>query len=784
MSQIDVVMTVGKLDASLALLTTQDHHVIEFPTMLLPETVKAGSIVKMTVAQDTEEENKQRTSFKLLQNVILEKYGTEKPKNPLLKIINITQTSCVLQWDTISLGSARFKSLILYKQGIRAMVIPNPFKVTSTKISGLSVDKPYDFQLKLSTTSGDFWSEKVKVHTHKMTDMSGITVCLGPLDPLKKITRNQIATSLRKIGAKQLQDHVSIDTTHFITNDGDDNDNQELIRAKHSNIPIVSPQWIRACEVEKKIIGVRGFYLDADKSILKGYAFPEDTKASISEDQFNNSKSLEKPEEDANAEAEVDNNTSDGLTNESSNVNTTTEPKEKEDDEIGEPKGSSEAPIEILEKKEDDSQLEKDNEKVNTPVDAPIDSIVEDTPSTDNDRGTFEKDSPDSEALDNVEILDAVDGSVENIDPINEELSSEKKKLEEENVLQEQDEKEKEDENDEFGEPVQAPIDTKDSLEDVPVDNEINQNQSLSENPAESSNEVPIEKVVESEEPTESPIEAAQVKTNETSDSQTETQLNETISEPVEINEPSESQTETQLNETIGEPVEINEPSEPQTEATISESIEEQINPTEQQTDVTIGTLADSKIEEPSETKDENDSNLSETPIQKHLEQLKNEDDLINIIEDEESKAGTPDEIIEPKDSIISRKEDELENPLHSHNQVAKSSTSLALEESPAVSTIQEDEGTIEENDMPADMSSLPTEQDISPDLDESIKVEDVSEDVSEDAVQDGTDEGSDDADAGENESLESSNPTATTKTQTNNKKNKNKKKKKGKKRK
>lgn len=56
MSSVDVLLTVGKLDASLALLTTQDHHVIEFPTVLLPENVKAGSIIKMQVSQNLEEE--------------------------------------------------------------------------------------------------------------------------------------------------------------------------------------------------------------------------------------------------------------------------------------------------------------------------------------------------------------------------------------------------------------------------------------------------------------------------------------------------------------------------------------------------------------------------------------------------------------------------------------------------------------------------------------------------------------------------------------------------------
>lgn len=271
------------MDASLALLTTKDHHVIELPTMLLPENVKAGSIVKMQVVQDVNEEEKERSNFKNVQAAILEKYGSSRPSAPILKVINVTQTGCILAWDHLQLGSAKLKSLVLYRQGVRSMVIPNPFKVTTTKISGLSIDSVYEFQLKLSTTSGQFWSEKVKIHTHKMTDMSGITVCLGPLDPLQKVTPRQIAHSLKTLGARPLQDHVAIDTTHFVCNDIENDDDPELLKAKNNNIPIVRPEWIRACEVEKRIVGVRGFYLDADPSILSNYGFPELTDEQLQE---------------------------------------------------------------------------------------------------------------------------------------------------------------------------------------------------------------------------------------------------------------------------------------------------------------------------------------------------------------------------------------------------------------------------------------------------------------------------------------------------------------------
>lgn len=279
---VEVLLTVGKLDASLALLTTKDHHVIEFPTTLLPERVRAGSVVKMVVEQSEEEENRKRAEFARVQEEIVARYGSSKPEPPVLRSVNVTQTGCVLAWDSLQLGSARLKSLALFRQGIRSAVVPNPRKVTSTKVSGLAVDTKYEFQLRLTTTAGTYWSETLVVHTRKMTDLAGITACLGPLDPLQQVRREQIEKSLKNIGARAPQDRVSIDTTHFICNDRDAEDEPELLKAKNSNIPIVRPEWVRACELEKRMVGVRGFYLDSDPAIQDSYAYPQDHDESSS----------------------------------------------------------------------------------------------------------------------------------------------------------------------------------------------------------------------------------------------------------------------------------------------------------------------------------------------------------------------------------------------------------------------------------------------------------------------------------------------------------------------
>ncbi len=127
----------------------------------------------------------------------------------------------------------------------------------STKISGLAVDTEYSFHLVLRTTGGTYSSPVLKCRTHKMTDLSGISVTPG-------ILPEQILAALEsavdRIGAR-IADAVRIDTTHFVCTEGRGKDWE---RAKEMNIPVVRPEWVEGCEREGRIVGVRGYYLDAN----------------------------------------------------------------------------------------------------------------------------------------------------------------------------------------------------------------------------------------------------------------------------------------------------------------------------------------------------------------------------------------------------------------------------------------------------------------------------------------------------------------------------------------
>ncbi|KAG5982444.1 hypothetical protein E4U55_001892 [Claviceps digitariae] len=250
-----VSLTVGKVDAGVTVLLTPDKRLIEFPSILLPPNISSGSIVDITVSQNTQKETAEEQKFRALQDRIFHSFGASEPTNPALRCRNATQTSVVLEWDPIELATADLISLSLYRNGQKAGNIPRPLQMHSTKISGLAVDTEYTFHLVLRTTAGTRTSEKVTVRTHKMTDLSGVTITTGILPATVK---ENLTRAVERIGAK-IVDGVRIDTTHFVTTEGR---GTAWEKAVETNIPVVRPEWVDACEKNGRILGVTKFYLD------------------------------------------------------------------------------------------------------------------------------------------------------------------------------------------------------------------------------------------------------------------------------------------------------------------------------------------------------------------------------------------------------------------------------------------------------------------------------------------------------------------------------------------
>ncbi|KAL4817694.1 hypothetical protein BDW67DRAFT_158883 [Aspergillus spinulosporus] len=324
-----VSLTVGKVDAGVAVLLTEDNRLIEFPSVLLPHNITSGSIVDITVSRNNAAEAANAAAFQALQKRILNTYGIKTPSPPVLRLRNATQTSLVLEWDPIDLATASLKTLSLYRNGSKAGSIPRPLETRSTKISGLAIHTEYTFHLVLRTTAGTYQSEKLTCRTHKMTDLSGITVTTGVLHPQRK---EALAEALDRIGGK-LIDTVRIDTTHFVCTEGR---GPLWEKAVEMNIPVVVPEWVDACEAEGTIVSVRGYYLNADPKArqlgpIHGSTQHQRTTSSIaSPSQQSQSQSLSLP---AN-QSERDQNTSEPPLTPFPGANMSGQPKAEADDRV------------------------------------------------------------------------------------------------------------------------------------------------------------------------------------------------------------------------------------------------------------------------------------------------------------------------------------------------------------------------------------------------------------------------------------------------------------------
>lgn len=260
--------TVGKLDAGMAILIGDRASLIEFPSLLLPPGVKHGSVVDIRVLRNEDEERRQQDEFNELQELIYNEYGVATPSAPVLKLRNTTQTTVTLEWEPLQIANADLHSLEIMRNGVRITRVPNPLKKTTLKLSGLVMDQEYSFQLVLNTSAGTYTSKVVKTRTHTINDLSGVRACFAG------VTNECLLDAAKGIvdafGAKYT-DSIEIDTTHVIMSAEPPADTQDptirawrqlFEKAQELNIPVVQPHWLFACEEQRRMAGISGYYLD------------------------------------------------------------------------------------------------------------------------------------------------------------------------------------------------------------------------------------------------------------------------------------------------------------------------------------------------------------------------------------------------------------------------------------------------------------------------------------------------------------------------------------------
>ncbi|BEI81812.1 hypothetical protein CcaverHIS002_0209720 [Cutaneotrichosporon cavernicola] len=271
------VHSLGKLDAGMAILLGPNSHLLEFPSLLIPEPspneppLGPGSILTITVTRDLEAERTAQSSFERLQASILDAFGTNPPTKPELQILNVTQTSVALEWNELYLGSATFRGLEMYRNGQRwgrvGGEVGTKDEKTEWKTGGLQSGEEYTFQLVMKTTAGTFPSNLIRVRTHTMDNLTGLYPTFGSIEPATLLS--QLRTCLTDIGAREAP-HISTATTHFVCSsallsDGDNGSGSHIDEAYEkavaANLPVVSPSWLLAVAAERRLVPIANYLL-------------------------------------------------------------------------------------------------------------------------------------------------------------------------------------------------------------------------------------------------------------------------------------------------------------------------------------------------------------------------------------------------------------------------------------------------------------------------------------------------------------------------------------------
>ena len=179
------------------------------------------------------------------------------PKIPIITIKSITQTSLVIKWEPLELYFAELRGIDVYRNGIKLAATPSP-NAHSVKLSGLDMNHEYELWIIVRTSAGSFSSNKELVRTHTIDNLTGLNPTFGLFNNPSDVS--ELVEIITRIGASYSED-LSTDNTHLICTLPR---GPKFERAQELNIPIVSPEFLKACESNGKIMPSHLFYMQSE----------------------------------------------------------------------------------------------------------------------------------------------------------------------------------------------------------------------------------------------------------------------------------------------------------------------------------------------------------------------------------------------------------------------------------------------------------------------------------------------------------------------------------------
>ena len=263
-----------------------------------------------------DEETRRAHEFEDLQSSIYQDFS-KTPESPVLSLKSVTQTSAIIQWQPLELYAADLRGIDVYKNGQKVVTtlslsythpLPSPssastptatspshhnnnssnnsnnnsnfnsgnnnnnnnnnnntshnhtissssplnLQSTCTKLSGLDVSHEYQVWIVVRTSAGTFESNHIAVKTLPLTDLTGLNICFGPLSGSSVEREALEELVVKRLGAK-CGDELSMETTHVVCSFAR---GPKYEKAVEWNVPVVSPEFLRACEQSGKMVNI------------------------------------------------------------------------------------------------------------------------------------------------------------------------------------------------------------------------------------------------------------------------------------------------------------------------------------------------------------------------------------------------------------------------------------------------------------------------------------------------------------------------------------------------
>eukprot|EP00160_Parvularia_atlantis_P018923 Unigene7205_Nuclearia_a/m.22111 Unigene7205_Nuclearia_a/g.22111 ORF Unigene7205_Nuclearia_a/g.22111 Unigene7205_Nuclearia_a/m.22111 type:complete len:250 (+) Unigene7205_Nuclearia_a:52-801(+) len=237
-----MAFVIGRVEAGVATLLAQDMRVLEFPAVLLPPDACEGSVVRVAVTHNDEDDQRRLTRFRVLQDSILHDYSRLPTWSGV--VARPAHLMAVLTWHPPTLHSAQPRAIRVYVNRVLQHTLATDARMV--KLVGLAPSTAYDVQLVLHSSAG-VSTHALQIRTSAPTDLGTLHLAFYAKST-EELSDWQVLA--QRAGVAFSSTMTADQTTHLVTSrtSGD-----RIVTAVKHNIAVVSPAWLAEACVKREL---------------------------------------------------------------------------------------------------------------------------------------------------------------------------------------------------------------------------------------------------------------------------------------------------------------------------------------------------------------------------------------------------------------------------------------------------------------------------------------------------------------------------------------------------